>query len=100
MGIQIAVTQPHSLGRMEAKQRIAEKTTALIAQHPDWGLSGSWTDNVYNYTASSGLPAGSSGAISVRNNQVDMTMTVPDQHAAYVDMIRQSMQSKLANALS
>ena len=99
VAVSINVVQEHSLGRMEAKRRLDEKISAMIINHSDWGISGSWTDNVYSFKLSSGVPAGSSGTITVRNNSVDLALSVPDAYAGYTDIIKSKAQQELANTL-
>lgn len=92
MAFQISLTQPHSLGKMEAKRR-CEATVAELAAK--WGFSTSWVDNVCT-----GTGMGMKIVLTVRVKNADLVMDLPDTYDSQKDIIEDKARHKLATTLS
>ena len=92
MASHIDITQNHDLGRMEAKHRAEAKTSELAAR---WGLSIHWEDNVLHFE---GL--GVRGTVTVRNNNVQLVLDLPDTYDSQAGAIEDKARHALAVGLS
>lgn len=96
MAVSFSVTEPHELGRMEAKRRVDKGIDALTDK---MGLQDSWTDNVATITGS-GQSAGITGTATVRNHGVDVTLHVPDDKVQYASIYEANLKNWLKDILS
>lgn len=96
MPVSFSVTQPHELGRMEAKRRVDKGIDALTDK---MGLRDTWTDNVATITGS-GQSAGITGTATVRNHGVDVTLNVPDERAQYASIYEANLRNWLKDILA
>ena len=96
MGVSFTVTQPHELGRMEAKRRVDK---GINERFDKLGLTDTWTDNVATLTGS-GRSEGVTGTATVRNHGVDVTINVPDHRVQYAGIYEQNLRNWLAEILA
>lgn len=91
MPVELKVIHPHALGRMEAKRRIDKGVDELVDR---LGLVEKWTDNVATLTGS-GQSEGFVGTATVRNNNVEVVLSIPDARAEYVPIYRTNLENAL-----
>jgi hypothetical protein len=96
MGMSFTVTQPHELGRMEAKRRIDRGINETLEK---WGLIDTWTDNVATLTGS-GKSSGVTGTATVRNHGVDVTINVPDDKLHLASLYESETKAWLTSVLA
>lgn len=92
MATHIDITQNHELGRGEAKNRAETKAAELAAKY---GLSVRWVDNVLHFE---GL--GAKGTLTVRNNNVQLILDLPDSLDSQASAIEDKARHALANNLT
>lgn len=96
MGVSFTLTQPHELGRMEAKRRIDKGIDNTLEK---WGLVDTWTDNVATLTGT-GKSSGVTGTATIRNHGVDLTINVPDDKLDRAALYESEAKRWLAEVLA
>lgn len=91
MASHLSFSQPHSLGKMEAKRRCEATAAELAAQ---WGFSIYWVDNVCT-----GTGLGMKIVLTVRAKSADCVMDLPDTYDSQVSVIEDKSRYKLATTL-
>ena len=92
----IAVTQPHSLTKDEAKARAEELAKNLASK---LGLDWKWVDDAIEFEASSGMAKGVSGEVRVNDREIMVSVNLPGMLKLMKKTVEEKVKEKLIQLL-